>query len=156
MVEPGMMMASYSRILLCYDATHQGRGALRAGAELALELRAETHLLAVLDDSGWMQGLDAPAVDMSGIQEHTAREILQQGVADLASRGVFARGHLAIGRPIVQIPLFAEELNVDLVVVGHQKRGRLSRWWSGNPDSLLLDHVHCSVLVVVDDEMRGA
>lgn len=44
-------MASYSRILLCYNATREGRMALRQGAALALELNAETHLLAVAQKS---------------------------------------------------------------------------------------------------------
>ncbi len=42
-------MASYQKILLCYDGTLEGRKALRCGADLALELKAETHLLSVVD-----------------------------------------------------------------------------------------------------------
>ncbi|MFP3693610.1 universal stress protein, partial [Burkholderia sp. SIMBA_048] len=83
--------------------------------------------LAVLDDSGWTQGFDAPPIDMRDIQQQAAREILQEGVSDLASLGVFANGHLTIGQPLIQIPLLADELKVDLIVLGHHKRAGLAR-----------------------------
>jgi len=143
-------MASYSRILLCYNATREGRAALRKGAMLARDLEAETHLLAVLDHTGWVEGYEAPVMDLSAIERQAARDILREGVADLASLGVFAKGHFAIGDPMEHIPLFAKRLDVDLIVVGHHKVGRLARWWTRNPDSRLLDRVRCSVLVVID------
>lgn len=42
-------MASYNKILLCYDGSLEGRKALRIGANLAMDLKAETHLLSVVD-----------------------------------------------------------------------------------------------------------
>ncbi|WP_042272738.1 universal stress protein [Paraburkholderia heleia] len=143
-------MASYSRILLCYNATRQGRKALHEGAALALGLNAEAHLLAVVDQMGWAANYDAPLVNVDAIEQQTAQEILREGVADLASRGVFARGHLAIGDPMEQIPSYAEFLNVDLIVLGHHKIGRLARWWRRDTERLLLDRVRCGVLVVID------
>ncbi|WP_434667092.1 universal stress protein [Paraburkholderia sp. A3BS-1L] len=143
-------MASYSRILLCYNATREGRMALREGAALARELNAEAHLLAVVDLLGWAASYDAPVANISAIEHQAAQEILQEGVVDLLSRGVFARGHLAIGDPMEQIPSFAELLKTDLIVVGHHKAGRLARWWTRDTDRLLLDRVRCSVLVVID------
>jgi len=83
-------MASYSRMLLCYNATHQGRMALREGAALARELNAEAHLLAVVDQLGWATSYDAPLINVDAIEKQTAQEILREGVADLVSRGVFA------------------------------------------------------------------
>jgi hypothetical protein len=41
-------MACYCNILLCYDSTREGRRALIQGAELAQQLGAETHLLAIV------------------------------------------------------------------------------------------------------------
>jgi hypothetical protein len=40
-------MAPFNRILLCYDATPEGRLALRCGAALAQQLQTETHLLSI-------------------------------------------------------------------------------------------------------------
>src|SRR6476646_11143892 len=112
-------MATYRRILLCYNATREGRCALRLGAALAQQVGAETHLLAVLDDAAWLRGFDVvPAVPFN-LEEQSAKEVLDEGVKRLAELGVVAIGHLAIGNPMNQIPAFAKTLKVDLVVVGH-------------------------------------
>ncbi|SAL77550.1 universal stress protein [Caballeronia telluris] len=143
-------MATYRRILLCYNATREGRCALRLGAALAQQLGAETHLLAVLDDAAWLRGFDVvPAVPFN-LEEESAKEVLDEGVKRLAELGVVAIGHLAIGNPMNQIPAFAETLKVDLVVVGHHRSGLLSRWWTGQDDGRLLDRLSCSVLVAMD------
>jgi nucleotide-binding universal stress UspA family protein len=159
-------MVSYRRILLCYNATREGRCALRLGAQLARELRAETHLLAVLDDTEWTRGLEVlPAISFD-LEEQTAKEVLREGVGKLADLGVAATGHLLIGNPMYQIPSLAKTLNVDLIVVGHHRSSLLARWWSGQDDGRLLDRVSCSVLVAMnspdpdarqrDEVMRGA
>lgn len=143
-------MATYRRILLCYNGTREGRCALRLGAELARQLGAETHLLAVVDDAAWARGLDAiPAVALD-FEEMSAKEVLREGVNKLSQLGVTASSHFAIGNPMDQIPRFAEELNIDLIVVGHHRSGLLSRWWTGQDDGRLLDRVSCSVLVAMD------
>lgn len=144
-------MATYQRILLCYNATREGRCALRLGARLAHQLGAETHLLAVLDDSAWARGIDViPTVSFT-LEEESAKEVLREGVNKLAELGVAASGHLAIGNPMTQIPRFAEELRIDLIVVGHHRSGLLARWWTGQDDGRLLDRVSCSVLVAMED-----
>ncbi len=143
-------MALFSRILLCYDATREGRSALRYGAELARELRAETHLLAILEDAYWIRGFEAMAAESALIEEESAREILSEGVSKLKALGVPAIGHFATGSPIDQIARVARALNADLIVVGHRPCGLLKRWWAGQGHGLLLDKVSCSILVTID------
>ncbi|CAE6959725.1 universal stress protein [Paraburkholderia domus] len=149
-------MSAFGRILLCYDATREGRRALRHGASLAEQLKAETHLLAVLNSLAWTQGADiASAVPFDAL-EQSAREILRDGIETLAARGVIAAPHFAIGDPLDHIPFFARELKADLVVVGHRRSGLVRRWWSGKNDGLLLDRVSCAVLVAMDPENADA
>lgn len=145
-------MSSYDRILLCYDATREGRGALRHAAVLAQQLKAETHLLAVLNNSAWIQGSDILSDVPFDAANQSAKEILRDGVEKLAARGVSATGHFAIGNPLELIPSFAEKLKIDLIVLGHRRSGLLARWWAGRNDGLLLDRVSCSVLVTIDTE----
>ena len=149
-------MSTYRRILLCYNATREGRCALRLGAQLARQLGAETHLLAVLDDAAWARGIDAvPAIPFD-LEEMSAKDVLREGVQKLAQLGVVASGHFAIGNPMNQIPRFAEELKIDLIVVGHHRSGLLARWWTGQDDGRLLDRVSCSVLIAMDEGSRQA
>jgi nucleotide-binding universal stress UspA family protein len=143
-------MPSFKNILLCYDSTLQGRRALIQGAELAQELGAETHLLAV---SGAVPGggmLDQPSDIAMREQERTIREVLNEGVERLKARGLEATGHVAYGRPMEQIPKVAHALGVDLVVVGYRPVGKLARWWGAPGNAQLLDLVACSILVSID------
>jgi nucleotide-binding universal stress UspA family protein len=145
-------MAAFGRILLCYDATREGRRALRHGASLAEQIKAETHLLAVLNISAWSQGAEIASTVPLDALEQSAREILRDGIEKLAARGVIATAHFAIGDPLDQIPFFANELKADLIVVGHRRSGLIRRWWSGKNDGLLLDRVSCAVLVAMEPE----
>jgi nucleotide-binding universal stress UspA family protein len=143
-------MASYSKILLCYDGTREGRKALRCGANLALDLKAETHLLSVVDMRTSIAQSAGLLTDVACARfEEAAREILHEGVDWLTERGVTAHGHFAFGHPIDEIARLADELEVDLVVVGHRTRSGLSRWWMGSGNTQLLDRVSCSILVAV-------
>ncbi|MDR5820067.1 MULTISPECIES: universal stress protein [unclassified Caballeronia] len=143
-------MDSYRKILLCYDGSREGRKALRQGANLALDLKAETHILAVVDMRSSIAQSAGLLTDMAcGRFEDAARDILQEGVDWLRERGLPAQGHFAFGHPIDEIAALAEQLNVDLVVVGHRCRNGLARWWMGAGNTPLLDRVKCSILVAV-------
>jgi nucleotide-binding universal stress UspA family protein len=141
-------MACYCNILLCYDSTREGRRALIQGAELAQQLGAETHLLAVVPSN------DGSMVDPSEAgmreQERQIKEVLREGVERLRARGLTATGHLAFGHAIDQIPKVASDLGVDLIVVGYRPRSSMARWWAGPGKSELLDRVHCSILASID------
>lgn len=139
----------FSRILLCYDTTREGRRALRYGADLAQQLGAETHLLAVRENAYLAVGYDVLVAQAAEVEEQVAKDILQEGVEKLKARGISATGYFAIGNPIEQIPHFAERLKADLIVVGHKPCGVLARWWAGPGNGLLLDRVSCSVLVAI-------
>jgi nucleotide-binding universal stress UspA family protein len=139
-------MTCYRNILLCYDSTREGRHALIHGAELAQQLGAETHLLAVVP-TGSM--IDPSEVGLRE-QERQIKDVLREGVERLRARGLTATGHLAFGRPVDQIPKIARDLGVDLIVVGYRPKSAMLRWWSGPGKSELLDRVHCSILASID------
>lgn len=149
-------MASFNRVLLCYDATREGRRALREGADLARELKAETHLLAVQDRSPLPLSADVTLAAPFEFAEQAAKEILREGVACLTEMGLTASGHFAVGNPIDEIARFSEALKADLVVLGHHRRGVFARWWEGRDDRQLLDRVSCNVLVVPAQEKGGS
>jgi nucleotide-binding universal stress UspA family protein len=142
-------MGAFSKVLLCYDSSREGRRALLQGAELAQQAGAETHLLAIAPGyAGSM--IDTPSEVAIRNYEKNIKEVLREGVERLRARGLTATGHLVFGNPIDQIPAVARRLGVDLIVVGHRPCGPIARWWAGPGNAQLLDRVGCSILVSID------
>lgn len=139
----------YRRILLCYDGTAEGRNALKDGADVAICMQTETHLLAIIRSAAGRsvpEGMNEVALQR---ENEEAVQILKEGVNWLKERGLDAHGYIAFGDPIEQIDATARSLNVDLIVLGHRKRSRLARWWSDSEDATLLERAPCSILVAV-------
>lgn len=145
----------FRRVLLCYDGSVAGRRALRRGAELAIALNAQIHILAIVP-----AGVADPTVVAGAaghaciVEEGSVRltKMMDESIARLKARGVTADGYLASGNTIEQITAFTKRLEIDLIVLGHypQPSGGFW-WWSGNTRVSLAERAKCCVLVVVDD-----
>src|SRR5262245_35036529 len=143
-------MGLYRKILLCYDATAEGRKALREGAQLAKASASEAHLLAICRSFVSTAVPEGVTPELVGCEESTARALLEDGVGKLRALGVDAQGTLEVGDPIEVIPRVARQVKADLIVIGHRPRGRLARWWSDSPNATLLNHVSCSILLAMN------
>jgi nucleotide-binding universal stress UspA family protein len=136
----------YKTIVLAYDGTAEGRRALLEGAELAKRCQADVHLLAVIADS--TGGAMAQGVGAEPMQRTVFfRATVEDGVKFFKSLGLDAKSHVVHGEPVEEIVKLAEEVNADLVVVGHRERGALARWWSTPTSMSLLDKLSCSLLI---------
>jgi nucleotide-binding universal stress UspA family protein len=150
----------YGKILLAYDGSLEGAIALREGAILAKGFGAAVFLLSVAPDSSGVQM--AEGVHAGAVASHTSRykEVLERGIDRLTRLGLHPVGRLAMGDPAKAIAAFAEEIGADLVVVGHQKRGLIERWWSGPTGAYICDYVNCSLLIarnaVSDEDFEAA
>ncbi|MES1926360.1 universal stress protein [Salinisphaera sp. T31B1] len=141
-------MQNFERILLAYDGSEQGRVALRRTLPLLGAGEVEVHLLAVVPLTGAVAAAEGFYTEsMYEAERERIEKILAEGVSLLEQRGIDAQGHLRAGEPAHQIAKLAEELRVNLVVVGHQRRGVLARWWQGSVGASLLDRLDCSLLV---------
>jgi nucleotide-binding universal stress UspA family protein len=141
----------YRKILMAYNGTREGRGALTECAELAGFAKAETHLLAVATMPSSMF-LTEGFLPEELIEEEKKRmqEVLDEGLKRLQERGFSVQGHLAVGEPVDEICRSAREIGADLIVVGHhQKQSFAARWWSGSVGATLLDYAPCSVLIAL-------
>jgi nucleotide-binding universal stress UspA family protein len=147
----------YTRVLLAYDGSIEGRRALREGAKLAQLCQAEVFLLAVVELPSVVTpdaGLAIPISNQTANYEST----LAEGVERLKELGFSPTARLEAGDPGQTIADVAEEIGAQLVVVGHRPQGRLARWWFGSVGSYLVKRLHCSVLVgqteIGDDEFE--
>jgi nucleotide-binding universal stress UspA family protein len=145
----------YSRILLAYDGSVEGRTALREGAILATQCGAEVFLLSVLADMGPLLLSEVVLAGATVQMEEEYEEILDEGVARLKRLGFDTVAKHVRGQPAEEIGKYAREVGADLIVVGHRRQSAFDRWWSGPKGAYLLDYTDCSLLVArnaVSDE----
>jgi len=141
-------MQNFETILLAYDGSEEGRVALRRSLPLLNAGVVQVHLLAVVALSNAVATAEGFYTEsMYESERERVEKILAEGVAMLEARGIQAQSYLRAGEPAHQISRLAEELKADLVVVGHQRRGVLARWWQGSVGASLLDRLNCSLLV---------
>lgn len=137
----------YQRILLAYDGSREGRAALREGAVMAKRLGAQIFLLSVVSESAGVQIGEAAYAGGVVQASETYKDLFNEAMEGLRSRGMDPQGRLVIGEPTHAIADYAREVKADLVVVGHRKQSMIERWWSGATGAYLMDHVACSVLI---------
>jgi len=139
----------FTKILLAYNGSREGKSALLACAEIASFAKSETHLLAVagMPSSMFLTEGFLPE-ELLEEEKKRAQEVLNEGLEQLKQKGFSVTGHLAVGEPVEEICRLASELKSDLIVVGHQQKASFgARWWRGSVGKSLLDHAPCSIFV---------
>ena len=138
-------------ILLATDDSEETELAARVAVELARNTGAELHVVhvkllpvtppypEVLD---WREDLERA--------EGEARELLDEQAKMVEDAGGAVAGiHLSEGGPLAEeIIVLAEELGVDLIVVGSRDRGRIRRALTGSVSDRVVRRARCPVLVV--------
>ena len=137
----------YKKVLLAYDGSIEGRRALREGAKLAQFCGAEVFLLAVVETASSVATLEGGVVIPIDEQIGAYKAILAEGVERLKTMGFSPTARLGMGNAGQVITEVAQEIDANLVVVGHRPQGPLARWLFGNVGTYLVKHLHCSVLV---------
>jgi nucleotide-binding universal stress UspA family protein len=142
----------YTKVLLCYDGTREGRRALRLGADVVLSMKAQAHLLAVCQNLVMRAIPEGVTPALVESEDERTQSLLHEGVRWLEERGVAATGTIEYGNAVDNIAATAQRIGADLIVLGHRNRGRLARWWSPSDEENLLERVTCSILVAMAPE----
>jgi len=146
----------YSNILVCIDGSKNARRAAKAAAEIALKFDAELHLLTVTKPFKATAGLQRflEAENLMGEPKYVLDEMVKDILAE-ARKHAEKSGikklitHVTEGKPARSIVAFAEDNNIELIVLG-------SRGVGGDIENLLLGSVSqkvstlapCSVVIV--------
>lgn len=128
--------------MLAYDGSREGLAALREGCALARRSEAAVLLLAIIP---WVPVPDG--VGGSIVVEGADKTILAEGVAAVSAAGLTVTAELVRGESAHDIGKRADRFGADLVVVGHQKKSILARWWAGPGLASLAEELSCSVLI---------
>ena len=141
----------FKRVLLCYDGSEAGRGALKRGAELAILVGAQVYVLSIIPTGVAGAAVVSAAGHACLVDEAGGyRQLLDESIDWLKARGVQAEGYLASGNIIEQIVAFSRRLGVDLIVLGHYPQPSGGFWWGSPQRVSLAERANCCVFVAVN------
>lgn len=138
-----------NRILLATDGSEEAARTARVAADLAERASAELHVV-----HAWPAELPkAYAVTAPNTavcrRRQRAEKLLDRQVEWIEQAdGTVAEGHLPRGEPVEKITELAEELDVDLVVIGSRGLGTVRQSTTGSISEGVVRGAQCPVLVV--------
>ena len=152
----------YRTILVAYNGSPESRYALHECIKLAPGTGAEVHLVVVVTPPPYLLVGEYAAAAVLSVEEGLVAEKqkmeqeIAAGHALLAEAGLHVIDHLEIGEPADIIQSLSNQLNVDLVIVGHSRQKAFAlRWWRGSIDAVLLEKIRCSLLVAAGPRQPG-
>ena len=148
------MKTSLTRILLATDGSESAELAGRAAADISNKTAAELHVVHVWTD------VPPPAYPSMSLEnysrlakEEAGRLLRRQAWNARITGGRVAGQHLREGHPAEEIIALAEELEVDLMVVGSRRMGRVKRLITGSVSEGVVHRASCPVLIVCGESM---
>jgi universal stress protein A len=140
-------MSQYQKILVAIDLSEESAPVVKRGRALAEVPNAELHLIHVIEPLSFAYGGDIP-MDFSGIQEEIHEQATQQMRRFAESNDIdLQHQHIVLGKPEVEIHATAEELGVDLIVLGSHGRHGLALLM-GSTANGVMHGAKCDVLAV--------
>ena len=142
-----------TKMLLATDGSEEAELATRAAVELAEDTGSELHVVYVEPLPDFMKKNDAgtPGFDRELYEmiEEEARETLRKLVWRVkVAGGTVADSHLRMGAVAEEIVAFADELEVDLIIVGSRGLRGIRRALAGSVSERVFRHARCPVMVV--------
>lgn len=137
----------FKRILLAYDGSDASKLACNKAAAVAKLSGGDFHLLAV----GRIPEYAQTVSEVEEAKEQAGSfysKITEEAIRNLTEIGITATPHVEYGKPGNVILRIAEDLKADLVVLGTNPHSALRRRFLGATVDKVVDHAHCSVLVI--------
>lgn len=135
----------FKKVVLAYDGSPGAHLALQR--TIAIAQGADVLVLAV----GRIPEYAETVSEVEEAKEQASRHYratVEQAAHDLGKAGIAARGDVEYGKVGDTIVRRAEEYGADLIVVGTNPHTALKRHILGASANKVVDHAHCSVLVV--------
>jgi nucleotide-binding universal stress UspA family protein len=139
----------FKRILIPLDGSAMAEQALPYAIAQAEHFAALLILLRVVEPLPHVRGMSA--ADIDSIKRQTserAQEYLDRLVDSARDEGISVRATTVEGRPNVTILQFAEQNQVDLIVICSRGRSGLSRWLMGSVADRVVRGAAVPVLLV--------
>lgn len=137
----------FRKILLAYDGSDASKLACGKAAEVAKLSGGNLHILAVGRIPEYAQTVSEVEEAKEQAGSFYSR-ITDEAIRNLNQKGIGATAHVEFGKPGDVILRIAEELKADLIVLGTNPHSALRRRFLGATVDKVVDHAHCSVLVI--------
>jgi nucleotide-binding universal stress UspA family protein len=138
----------YERIVLAYEGSEFSAGALQQSAELARLCAGQLHVLGIAVTTGGMAIAESVGPDdIWSRGQHEIEQVIEGVVRKLRDQHLTAIACVRSGDPASQIVRYAQEIEADLVVLGHTHKGLLARLMQGSVGAKLLNQLPCNLLV---------
>ena len=136
-------------VLVGYDGSPSARHAVNFAVDLAKRFDAHLCVLVVARAPDW-GAIELERKELIDFELRHANEILDDVKAKLASSGARPDFDLVIGQPAKEIVLYAEQHDIDHLVVGHRGHTPFDRWLIGSVARQVLAYAPCAVTIVRD------
>lgn len=144
---PNQASSEYKKILLAVDLTEESLPVAQRAVALAKSNGAALHAVHVIEPLSLAYGGDIP-MDISSVQDQIQEQAKRHLREFTTQHGIASENsHLIFGRPDSEIHRLAEELAVDLVVIGSHGRHGLALLL-GSTANAVLHGATCDVLAV--------
>jgi nucleotide-binding universal stress UspA family protein len=142
-----------TKMLLATDGSEEAELATRSTVELANSTGSELHVVYVEPLPDFMKKDDAgtPGYDLELYEkiENEGRETLRKLTWRVkAAGGTVTRSHLRMGAVAEEIVALADELEVDLIIVGSRGLRGIRRTLAGSVSESVFRHARCPVMAV--------
>ncbi|MGO2131500.1 MAG: universal stress protein [Halomonas sp.] len=140
------MSNEYRHILVAVDLTKDSHSILERALQIADRNHARLSIMHTLEPLGFAYGGDIP-MDLTSIQDQLD-DHAKKRLADIANPHVAPEDqHVVVGMPDTEIHRFADEQDVDLIVVGSHGRHGFALLL-GSTSTGVLHGAKCDVLAV--------
>jgi nucleotide-binding universal stress UspA family protein len=137
----------FKKILVAYDGSEGAKLALAKAEEIAKAAKAEIHILAVGRIPEYAETISEVEEEKEQAQSYYSK-IMEEAANQLKQHGLSPSVHIDYGKPADTILRIAEDLRVDLMVLGTHPHAAVRRRFLGATVDKVIDHAHCSVLVI--------
>jgi nucleotide-binding universal stress UspA family protein len=137
----------FAKILVAYDGSEGAKLGLEKAREIAQAVKAEIHILAVGRIPEYAETVSEVEEEKEQAQNYYSK-IMDEAASQLGRQGLSPSVHIEFGKPAETILRVAEDLKADLVVLGTHPHAAVRRRFLGATVDKVIDHAHCSVLVV--------
>lgn len=143
------------KILLATDGTKHGEAAAAMLTKYNLDAGDSIHVISVVDMAVPMAidvygGYLPDTSEMEKAAKENAANVVEETVATLKSRfnEATVTSGVLFGSPDSRIVETAEQIGVDLIILGSHGYSRWERLLLGSVSDSVVHHAHCSVLIV--------